>query len=258
MGNVSLVLLIGIASLMVAIIVALLYYVFKVTTKIGTFFLYFAFFMMAFMLVGASIYLFNPTETNLGIAVGVNMASMILLLGYFFAVAERLTERIEFKWYHYYSLSGLVVVNEALMGLTFGLAQFGVKSFSSLVSAVDNSLNSYWFFYPMMAEMLSLYLISLSRGRNNLSLFPLIGISTFPPVIFQNLLIWRYFSLIASLGFSVVGITFKGYWRYIYVVLALGSLLSIITPWLFDLGILAGMIEYYATSFRVERISRSS
>lgn len=43
MGNVSLVLLIGIASLMVAIIVALLYYVFKVTTKIGTFFLYFAF-----------------------------------------------------------------------------------------------------------------------------------------------------------------------------------------------------------------------
>ncbi|MCG3109062.1 hypothetical protein L3N51_01352 [Metallosphaera sp. J1] len=256
MESVNIVLLMGIASLMVAVIVVLLYYVFKVTTKIGTFFLYFAFLMMAFMLIGASIYLFNPTETNLGIAVGVNMASMILLLGYFFAVAERLTDRIEFKWYHYYSLSGLVVFNEGLMGLTFGLAQFGVRSFSSPVSALDNSLNSYWFFYPMMAEMLSLYLISLSRGKNNLSLFPLIGISTFPPVIFENLLIWRYFSLVASLGFSVVGIAFKGKWRYIYVLLALGSLLSLITPWLFDVGIISGMIQYYVTSFKTERVSR--
>ncbi|MEM0071937.1 MAG: hypothetical protein QXR86_01000 [Metallosphaera sp.] len=250
----DLALLIFLASLMVVIIVVILYYVFKVRTKLGLFFLYFGFFMMSLMLIGASVYLFNPSQTNLGIAVGLNMTSMVLLLAYFFAVAEKLTENVNLKWYHLYSLSSLVVFNEALMGLTFGLAQFGKEPFLTPVSAMYNSLNSVWFFYPMMVEMLTLYLILLKRG-NNLSLFPFIGVAAFPPVIFQDLIIWRYFSLLASLGFSILGLTFKGTWRYIYLLTTVGSISTLFTPWIYDVAILVGMIAYYVTSFKTEGLS---
>ncbi|QKR00115.1 hypothetical protein GWK48_06765 [Metallosphaera tengchongensis] len=251
----NLTVLIGLASLMVAVIVVLLYYVSKVTTKVGTFFLYFAFFMMIFMLIGASVYLFSPSETSLGIAVGINMVSMILFLGYFFAVAERLTDKVTFTWYHYYSISLLTVINEGLMGLTFGLAQFGVAPFSSLVSGINESINSYWFFYPMMAEMLSLYLISLSRGRSRIELFPFIGITAFPPVIFQGILIWKYFSIIMDVGLSLFGIYFKGSWRYLYILAAVGSLSALYLPWIFDVAVIAGMVMYYVGVFRTERLS---
>ncbi|AWR99157.1 hypothetical protein [Metallosphaera hakonensis] len=256
MAYASLFLLIILASLMVTAIVGLIYAVFKVTTKIGLFFVYFGFLMMLFMLVGASIYLFKPTETSLGIAVGINMVSMILLIGYFFAVAEQLSEKINLRWYHYYSLSVFVVVNELMMGLTFGLAQFGVAQFSTVISGLYYSFNSYWFFYPMMAEMLFIYLIALSKGINNTELFPLIGVATFPPVIFQDLLIWRYISLFMTLGFSAVGLMFKGRWRYLYILIIVGVVSTLITPWLFDLAIALSMVEYYVTSFRTEKLSK--
>ncbi|WP_238842131.1 hypothetical protein [Sulfolobus sp. E11-6] len=148
------------ASIMALAIATILYSVAIVSTKIGTFFLYFSLTMMLTMLIGASIYLFSPSNETFGIAFGINMASMILLLGYFFAVAENLAERMNFNGYHFYTLSALAVINEVLMGLTFGLAQFGAKPFSTIILGLYNSLNSYWFFYPMMAEMLSLYLIA--------------------------------------------------------------------------------------------------
>jgi hypothetical protein len=249
--------LLGFSSLMVAVIVVLLYYVYRVITKLGVFFLYFSFVMMAFMLVGASVYLYSPSETSLGVAVGVNMASMILLLAYFFAVAERLTEEFTMREVHYYSLAGLVVLNEGLMGLTFGLAQFGRTPFSDLALALYNSLNSYWFFYPMMAEMLSLYFILLSRRRAPLELFPLIGITAFPPTIFTGLLIWRYTALVMGLGMSALGLTFKSRLRLLYIVTILGVITTVYTPWLFDTSIIAGMVLYYVVSFKAERIARS-
>lgn len=248
--------LVGSSSLMVAIIVVLLYFIYKVSTKLGVFFLYFSFTMMAFMLVGASIYLYQPSETDLGIAVGINMVSMILLLAYFFAVAEKLTEKFKLRDVHYYSLASLVIVNEGLMGLTFGLAQFGRDPFTNVESALYNSLNSYWFFYPMMAEMLSLFFILMNKGRAPVELFPLVGITAFPPTIFTNLLIWRGTSIVMDFGLSMLGLTFKGKWRIVYFVTALSVITTIYTPWIFDVTIIAGMVLYYVTSFKAERIAK--
>ncbi|AOL16787.1 hypothetical protein BFU36_08800 [Sulfolobus sp. A20] len=235
-----------VASLMVAIIVIILYYMEKIKTYIGVFFIYFSLAMMLTMFIGASIYLFSPSSTSLAIAFGVNMAIMISALAYFFIIAEEIAKiRFNGQRIHVVFFSILVVINEILMGTTFGLAEFGSVRFSTPYDAFYNSVNSYWFFYPMMAEMLAFYLIHYLRGLTFREIFPLIGVAAFPPTAF-NYTDWFYSAVVLSLGFSALGIlSSKRLLRYIYSALALTILLTLINPIPYDALIITSMIIYY-------------
>lgn len=234
------------ASVMVAFIVLILYYIEKIKTYIGVFFIYFGLLMMLTMFIGAVIYLYSPSNTSLAIAFGVNMAIMVSVLAYFFIVAEKIaSQRFNGEKKHILSFAILVVLNEILMGTTFSLAQFGLKYFLTLYDAFNTSINSVWFFYPMMAEMLAIYLIHYLKGFYFKELFPLIGIATFPPTVF-NFTDWVYSSLVLSLGFSLLGVlTAKNIWRYIYIVLAIGTITTLLNPVPYDLIIIFSMILYY-------------
>lgn len=236
-----------IASIMVAVIVVILYYMEKIRTYVGVFFVYFSLAMMLTMFLGASIYLFSPSTLSLAIAFGINMAVMITTLAYFFTIAEELVNK-SFNGLniHIISFSVLVVLNEILMGSTFGIAQFGREYFITPYDAFYYSINSYWFFYPMMAEMLAFYLIHYIKGMVYKELFPLIGVAAFPPTAFSYFQ-WFYSATFFSLAFSTIGIlTSKGIWRYVYLGVIIGVLLNFINAIPYDLIIITSMVMYYS------------
>lgn len=248
---ISLALLIGIASLMVAVIVFILYYIENIKSMIGLYFSYFGLVMMLSMFIGAIIYLYNPSNITLAIAFAENMVIMISFLAYFFIIAEELVKQpIRNLRYHIYVLSTLAVLNEILMGSTFVLAQFGKSLFSSVYSSFYSSVNSYWFFYPMMVEMLSLYLIQYIRGVNLKSLLPLIGVTSFPPTAF-NIREWFLFGVVMTMAVSALGIVSSGrnLWRYIYSIILLATLGTFINPIPYDICVIIAMILYYSTIF---------
>ena len=246
-----------IASVMVFVIVYTLYsMIYRIKSNVGLFFVYFVLIMMVSMFVGALIYLFSPTDVSLAEAIIINNGLMLLLLVYLFLNAKKLAKRLDLSPFHSLSVSTLTVVNEILMGATFSLASFGITYFSSLSSSFLVTLNSYWFFYPMMAEMLSLYLIDYAKGKVRKELFPVIGITTFPPTLF-SFSQWVYSSIIIDLVLSALGIiNSKGLWRYIYLLTAISVISTIVTPVFFDLVIVAVMIFFYFYLFNWSKNSQ--
>ncbi|MEM0305325.1 MAG: hypothetical protein QW685_10035 [Saccharolobus sp.] len=241
---VNLLILSLIASLMVAIIVLILYYIEKIRTYVGVFFIYFSLIMMITMFLGASIYLYSPSNLTLAIAFAINMSIMIVLIVYFFIIAKKLIHKpFNGEKPHVVVFSFLVVLNEILMGSTFGIAQFGSEYFSTPYNAFYYSINSYWFFYPMMAEMLAFYIIHYIRGLQYKELLPLIGIAAFPPTVF-NYPNWFYSALIFSLIFSVLGVLSSR--KYIYLALAITILLNFVNAIPYDILIIASMTWYYS------------
>ncbi|MCY0873622.1 MAG: hypothetical protein OWQ47_01635, partial [Acidianus infernus] len=108
------------------------------------------------------------------------------------------------------------------------------------------TFNGGWFFYPMMVEMLSIYLIHYIEGEFRKDLFPLIGITSFPPTLIDNIK-WFYSSLAISLALSGLGvINSKGFIRWIYVILILSLLLLLFKVYIiYDVAITVSMITYY-------------
>lgn len=234
---------------MVAIIVLILFYIEKIRTYVGVFFVYFSLTMMIAMFVGASIYLLYPSRVSLAIAFGINTFIMIPLIAYFLLkIAKLANTPFRGERTHVVIFSILLVLNEILMGTTFGIAQFGFSRFSNLYYSLYFSINSYWFFYPMMAEMLALYLLHYLKGSINRELFPLIGLATFPPTAFDYQE-WFYSALIFSLAFSILGsILSKRLWRYVYLMLILSELILLINAIPYDIAIAISMILYYYQS----------
>lgn len=246
-----------IASVMVFVIVYTLYsMMYRIKSNMGLFLVYFVLIMMVSMFIGALIYLFTPTNISLAEAIIINNGLMLVLFVYLFLNAKKLAKRLDLSPFHSLSVSTLTVVNEILMGATFSLASFGITYFSSLSSSILVTLNSYWFFYPMMAEMLSLYLIDYAKGKVRKELFPVIGITTFPPTLF-NFSQWVYSSIVIDLVLSLLGIiNSKGVWRYIYLLTAISVISTAVTPIFFDLVVVAVMILFYFYLFNWSKNSQ--
>ncbi|BAB66951.1 hypothetical protein STK_18600 [Sulfurisphaera tokodaii str. 7] len=242
--------------MMVAIIVYTLYSVsYKIKTWIGLFFAFFVLIMMITMFIGAIAYLLSPSNISLAEAIIVNNASMLILLVYLFMNAKKLASNKDFSKIHIFSLSILTVLNEILMGGAFSLAYFGIKYFLTFYSAFLTTLNSYWFFYPMMAEMLALYLIDYLKSRANKELFALIGITTFPPTIL-NFSQWIYSSIFIDVILSLIGIiNSRGLWRYLYIITAISVVSTLFIPTFFDIIIIIDMILYYVYLLNRSKVS---
>ncbi|NON61925.1 hypothetical protein, partial [Acidianus sp. RZ1] len=229
----------------------ILYYITKIRTYIGLFFSYFALLMMLTMFLGASIYLYSPSNVSLAVAFAVNMGVMITVLAYFFAIAENISERkLHVSSIHVYSISLLAVLNEVLMGSTFGLAQFGSRLFSTPYNAFYYSINSYWFFLPMMSEMIGFYVIHYLRGLQYPYLLPLVGVTAFPPTAF-NVSNWFPFAVIMTLGISAYGVFFskRRDWKYVYLSLIVTGVILIINALPYDLNVVIAMTLYYSSIF---------
>jgi|ECHhosMinimDraft_1075155.scaffolds.fasta_scaffold03027_2 hypothetical protein len=245
--------LIAFASAMVASIVALIYLVESIRTHVGLFFSYFGLLMMLTMLLGASIYLAQPSSLTLAVAVGLNMGTMTALLGYFLYSAHSIVRSLNMSKSDYYLVSLLLVSNEVLMGSTFGIAQFGVGPFSTPYGAFYTSVNSYWFFYPMMSEMLSLYIMLYLKGRNQDELYPLVGITAFP-ITALHVSHWSELSMALTLVIAVYGaLKSSRTWRWIYTSLAISALAVRVSPLPYDAAILLSMIYYYVYSLPIGR-----
>ncbi|QGR18611.1 hypothetical protein [Stygiolobus azoricus] len=74
----------------------------------------------------------------------------------------------------------------------------------------------------------------------------MIGIATFPPILLADPF-WVYSTIIITLGLCLIGLfnSKEMILRIVYLVLVLGTLLTFFTPYLYELGILFGMVLYY-------------
>ncbi len=247
---VSLITLVIIASLMILAIIGAVYFVErKMQTYTHVFIVEFFMLMMATMFIGAMIYLYNPSTFSLGIGVGINMVSMIIALAAFFSVAENLSRPIrDRKIVPLISIS--IVIDEILMGSTFQIAESG--KFLSLIQGIDSSLNSVWFFYPMMIEMLFLFLINLNKFSGTklpLNLFPVIVVTALPPTLI-HIPLWEYYSAlidIAVLGYGTFISSMS--WKFFYTMMGLGVMLTFITGIPFGVSLSASMMYYYYSIF---------
>ncbi|MEJ2775372.1 hypothetical protein WIW90_03935 [Sulfolobaceae archaeon RB850M] len=249
---VSLFLLILVASLMVVAIVIILYLVEKVRNYASFWFIIFLLVMMISMFVSASIYLNSPSSLSLALAFLTNSIVMVAFLVPFFIKARELTLR-RYNGKNDCLISALAVLNEVIMGYTFELAQYGKYIFSNPLSYFTLSINNYWFYYSMMAEMFTLYLIYYLRGvkREVLTqIFPIVGITASPPILLDDK-VWFYSSLLMSLGFCALG--FRSRLNYLYVAMAIALLTTFFTPVIYELVLLYSMYTYYTIVFSVAR-----
>ncbi len=249
---VSLFLLILVASLMVVAIVIILYLVEKVRNYASFWFIIFLLVMMISMFVSASIYLNSPSSLSLALAFLTNSIVMVAFLVPFFIKAKELALR-RYNGKNDSLTSALAVLNEVIMGYTFELAQYGKSIFSSPLSYFTLSINNYWFYYSMMAEMFTLYLIYYLRGvkREVLTqIFPIVGITASPPILLDDK-VWFYSSLLMSLGFCALG--FRSRLNYLYVAMAIALLTTFFTPVIYELILLYSMYTYYTIVFSVAR-----
>ncbi|ARM75558.1 hypothetical protein [Acidianus manzaensis] len=240
---VSLYLLVFFASIMVTTIIGVIYYTeTKVENYTQLFFSFFVLIMMSLMLIGAIVYLYSPSTFSLGIAVAINMISMIIILAFFFSVAENLSKQVIITNKINITFSILIVINEALMGGAFSLAQLGKYAFSNAVTDISISLNSIWFFYPMMIEMLFTIVLGIFLSKNefyDLIYFalPLIAVSAFPPTIL-NFSLWTYSAIGIDIIFVAYGILKSNKtWKILYSILTLSLI-----PIIFNIDIFFGSI----------------
>jgi hypothetical protein len=237
---------------MVVAIVIILYLVEKVRNYAGFWFIIFLLVMMISMFVSASIYLNSPSSLSLALAFLTNSIVMVAFLVPFFIKARGLALR-RYNGKNDSLISALAVLNEVIMGYTFELAQYGKSIFSNPLSYFTLSINNYWFYYSMMAEMFTLYLIYYLRGvkREVLTqIFPIVGITASPPILLDNK-VWFYSSLLMSLGFCALG--FRSRLNYLYVAMAIALLTTFFTPVIYELVLLYSMYTYYTIVFSVAR-----
>ncbi|BCU67730.1 hypothetical protein HS7_11670 [Sulfolobales archaeon HS-7] len=234
----------SIAGVMVAIIVFLLYEALKTTTLLHLLLVYFGFFMMIVMFISAFIYLENPSRFSIGVAIAFSNVTMIGFLVYLF-------DKVRKKSFSGLTtgtlivLSILAVLSEVTMSLTFGVVYYGVHAFGTLYSSFYYAVNSPWFFYPMMTEMISLFLIEYVSGTTHRELLPLIGIAAFPPTIF-DFNQWVYTAVVMSIVFSVLGIiSSKDELRLVYVLIGISAILTERWAIPYDVVILISMTVYY-------------
>ncbi|MFP3202484.1 MAG: hypothetical protein RXR43_09635 [Sulfolobus sp.] len=249
---VSLFLLILVASLMIVAIVIILYLVEKVRNYAGFWFIIFLLVVMISMFVSASIYLNSPSSLSLALAFLTNSIVMVAFLVPFFIKTRELALR-GYNGKNDCLISALALLNEVIMGYTFELAQYGNSIFSNPLSYFTLSINNYWFYYSMMAEMFTLYLIYYLRGvkRELLTqIFPIVGITASPPILLDNK-VWFYSSLLMSLGFCALG--FRSRLNYLYVAMAIALLTTFFTPVIYELVLLYSMYTYYTIVFSVAR-----
>jgi hypothetical protein len=237
---------------MVVAIVIILYLVEKVRNYAGFWFIIFLLVMMISMFVSASIYLNSPSSLSLALAFLTNSIVMVAFLVPFFIKARELALR-RYNGKNDSLISALAVLNEVIMGYTFELAQYGKSIFSNPLSYFTLSINNYWFYYSMMAEMFTLYLIYYLRGvkREVLTqIFPIVGITASPPILLDDK-VWFYSSLLMSLGFCALG--FRSRLNYLYVAMAIALLTTFFTPVIYELVLLYSMYTYYTIVFSVAR-----
>jgi len=237
---------------MVVAIVIILYLVEKVRNYAGFWFIIFLLVMMISMFVSASIYLNSPSSLSLALAFLTSSIVMVAFLVPFFIKARELALR-RYNGKNDSLTSALAVLNEVIMGYTFELAQYGKSIFSDPLSYFTLSINNYWFYYSMMAEMFTLYLIYYLRGvkREVLTqIFPIVGITASPPILLDDK-VWFYSSLLMSLGFCALG--FRSRLNYLYVAMAIALLTTFFTPVIYELVLLYSMYTYYTIVFSVAR-----
>ncbi|AWR96932.1 hypothetical protein DFR86_04735 [Acidianus sulfidivorans JP7] len=260
----SLSLLIFFASIMVTAIAGIIYYTeMKTRTYVQLFFSFFVLIMMYLMLVGAIVYLYSPSTFSLGIAVAINMIPMIIILALFFSIAENLSRQIILTRKINIAFSLLLVLNEALMGGVFSLAQLGISVFKNVVVDISIPLNSVWFFYPMMIEMLFTIILSSTLSKDTFYnliyfAFPAIGVAAFPPTIL-NFNLWIFSALGIDMIFVIYGILKANKeWKILYSLLMI-SLIPIIFNFYIFFGIMMSviMVFYYYTILSELRVKRA-
>lgn len=243
--------LVLIASVMVLTLTGLIYLIErKMKTYTHAFLLGFAFLMMGTMFIGAIIYMYFPTTFSLGIAVAINMVPMIIVLAAFFSVADNLSRGITDRKV-IYLLSVSIVVDEVLMGSTFQIAQFG--KFSSPLQGIDSSLNSVWFFYPMMVEMFFLFFVKvdeMSGSKTPVFLLPIIAVAALPPTLI-DVSIWKYFSSLIDLTIAGFGLlTSPKSWKFVYSAICIAVISALIgADYLFGSILALSMVYYYSSTF---------
>ncbi|BDC17908.1 hypothetical protein [Acidianus sp. HS-5] len=237
-------LFVAIAGIMVAVIVFLLYESEEVKTKLGFSLVIFGFIMMITMFIGATLYLISPTSLSLAEAVLINNFTMLAYILSVFPFLRGFKVKFSLSSLSSILVSLLAVINEILMSLTFNIA-------CRFPNVIYETFNGGWFFYPMMAEMLSLFLIHYVKGQFYKDLFPLIGITSFPPTLLDNEK-WFYTALVISLILSFIGIReSKLLVRIVYIALAVSLVsLFLLTPF-YDSVIVLSMITYYYTILHV-------
>ncbi len=232
--------LVLIAGIMVAVIVFLLHEAEEVKTKLGFSLVIFGFIMMITMFIGASLYLISPTSVSLAEAILLNNFTMVAYILSVFPFLKKFKVRFSLSASLSILVSLLAVVNEIMMSLTFNIA-------CKFPDLLYETFNGGWFFYPMMAEMLSLFLIHYIKGKFFRCLFPLIGITSFPPTLLDNAK-WFYSALAISLILTLIGIIeSKSLVKIIYAILIISLISLFAFPQLYDSAIVTSMVTFYYT-----------
>jgi len=168
--------------------------------------------MMVSMFLGASVYLFYPSSLSLSAILGENMFVMVLGLIYVFENLQRPAKTVSGVWWRF-ALAILIVLNEFLMGFVFNTAQNGASILKLgsdfLKSLVNDSVNNYWFFLPLAAE-----LVSVKKITKRLFYVFLAASMAFSPTILTSKL-WHEASMIATAALWVGFFFGIKRWRYL-------------------------------------------
>lgn len=184
--------LVAIAGGMTGVLIWLIRRYPSTTTLVQVELLTFVLVMMATMFLGAGAYISSPGEVTLAYAVGGNMFAMVIGLVIILNSFSEEAEERRFnrkKWTPVFSI--LLIFNEALMGFVFHEAQSGLSLDSSALGAsvgtVNAAVNTYWFFTPMMAEMVSAITLVKNRSKGLNGVYVgLVGATAFPPTLIDS------------------------------------------------------------------------
>ena len=233
--------------------------------------------MMASMFVSTVVYLYIPTFVTIIELVALNMISMsiglIPILTALVRGDQQLEEtrpgkRISARAMIFAAIIGLAILSEVFMGWTFAILSGAAStSTQSVLSALVNSMSTYWFIFTMAAEMaVTLYLV----GRNFPNSFRwLVAIQTLIMVLSPTAIAstsWSDFTLWGNSAVMIVAVIFmleyifrnrtlsNGASNYLIRLMgAYGLMMAGILSWqlygdvtLFVLSVVAEMIIYFS------------
>ncbi len=204
--------LIPVSAVMVYIIAALIRWASNVRERTGYSLVLFLFSMMAGMLGGAAIYFYKPDLSTLEVAAVLNFILMpVGIMAILFAFLTKGNEkrttppqagftgnamaniRTSYSGIFVWSVIGLALLNEVLMGLSFSIISGSIvmRTAGAPIQAttlIGETLNSYWFTLTMGAEMLLTTYYFRKRIKHelrNILLFQGIIMLLSPPALFS-------------------------------------------------------------------------
>ncbi|MEM3671034.1 MAG: hypothetical protein QW767_04740 [Thermoprotei archaeon] len=260
----SFALLVSIAALMTAALIWVIRQYGSASSLIHAELLAFVLVMMLSMFLGASFYMLYPGQISLAYVVGGNMFVMVIgLVIILNSFGEESAEKPFNRRLWTPIVSVLLILNESMMGLVFHQAQDGLllapTPAGQLTGLVDLSVNTYWFFTPMMAEMISAFTMIEARSATINGVYTgLVGATAFPPTLlgypswirvgflltFVALVYSLYIARKPTTRSERLGVSLTT------VVLVTMVVAYVLSQWfLFALGIVAAMYWFYNDAF---------